>query len=359
MDIIIKNGTIVTACHTYKADIGIEKEKITLIGKNLPSEAKRTIDGKGKYIFPGGIDVHTHFQLPMAGTVSSDDFENGTKAAAMGGVTTIIDFANQEKGKPLLEGVFTRRKEADEKVCIDYSLHLCLLNWEEIAPGDMEKVIDYGIPTFKMFMIYKDRGLMSEDGEFFSALESTVKSGAMITVHAESDSVLNTLIKRYQKEKEKYGVWAHVLSRPNFIEEEAIERVIKWAKVTGGRLYIVHMSTGEGADAVKRARDGGVQVFAETCPQYLLLDDEVFKKENGHYYATCPQIKKKKDCIRLWEGIKRGEVQVIGTDTCTFTTEQKNMWKKDFTKIPYGLPGVETMVPLMYPHRSKRREDNS
>ena len=189
---------------------------------------------------------------------------------------------------------------------------------------------------------------MSDDEALFSALESTCLYGSTISVHAESPVVLEMLVDRYEKEKEKYGAWAHVLSRPNFIEEEAIVRAIKWAEVTGGKLYIVHMSTGEGADAVKAARNRGVKVFAETCPQYLLLDDEVFKRENGHWYATCPQIKKKKDCNRLWEGLVRNEIDVIGTDTCTFTTEQKNAWYGDFTKIPYGLPGVETMVPLIY-----------
>lgn len=348
MDLLIKSGTIVTACDIYKADIGIENEKIALIGKNIPRNNAKVIDAEGKYIFPGGIDVHTHFQLPMAGTVSSDDFENGTKAAAMGGITTVIDFANQEKGKSLIEGIEARRREADGKVAIDYSLHLCLTKWEEINHKDLEKVIDYGIPSFKMFMIYRDRGLMSEDSALFSALEFTVNSGAIISVHAESASVLDKLIENYKKEKDRYGAYGHVLSRPNFIESEAIDRAIKWAEVTGGRLYIVHMSTGEGADAVKKAKDRGVNVFAETCPQYLLLDDEVFKQENGHWYATCPQIKKKKDCERLWQGLKRGEIEVIGTDTCTFTSSQKNLWEGDFTKIPYGLPGVETMVPLMY-----------
>ncbi|MEQ8172895.1 MAG: dihydropyrimidinase [Candidatus Eremiobacterota bacterium] len=348
MDLLIKNGTIVTACDIYRADIAIEGEKIVLIGHNLPEDNVRIIDGEGKYIFPGAIDVHTHFQLPVAGTVSSDDFENGTKAAAAGGVTTVIDFANQEKGKHLIEGVEERRKEAEGRVAIDYSLHLCITDWHKHILKEIKETVDYGIPSFKMFMCYKSRGLMSDDEALFSALESTCLYGSLISVHAESPVVLEMLVDRYEKEKEKYGSYAHVLSRPNFIEEEAIVRAIKWAEVTGGNLYIVHMSTGEGADAVKAARDRGVKVFAETCPQYLLLDDEVFKRENGHWYATCPQVKKKKDRTRLWDGLVRKEIDVIGTDTCTFTTAQKNAWHGDFTKIPYGLPGVETMVPLIY-----------
>jgi dihydropyrimidinase len=182
------------------------------------------------------------------------------------------------------------------------------------------------------------------------ALIETAKYGGMIQVHAESVDILDSLIERHHNEDEmkKHGAWLHVMTRPNITEAEAIQRAITWAEVTGGHLYIVHMSTGEGADLVKKARGKGVNVIAETCPQYLYLNDEVFKGENGHYYATCPQIKKEDDRLRLWKGLVDGSVQVIGTDTCTFNTEQKNMWNGDFTKIPFGMPGTELMLPLLY-----------
>ena len=189
---------------------------------------------------------------------------------------------------------------------------------------------------------------MADDGMLFQALEETAKYGGHIGVHAESAFVLDMLIERYAKEKEKWGAYAHTLSRPCFTEEEAVIRAIKWAEVTGGQLYIVHMSTGESADAVRAAKERGVRVYAETCPQYLLLDDELFKGENGHLYATCPQIKKPHDNERLWKGLQQGDVQVVATDTCTFTKEQKAAWNGDFRKIPFGMPGVETMIPLMY-----------
>ncbi|MHA1637706.1 MAG: dihydropyrimidinase [Candidatus Thorarchaeota archaeon] len=349
LDLLVKNGQIVTAAETYTADIGVKDGKITQIGKDL-EKGKDTVivDAKGKYVFPGGIDVHVHLQLPFSGTISADDFENGTKAAACGGVTTVIDFAIQSKGHTIMEAVEARRVEADPNVCIDYGLHAAITDWNETTQAEIKKVIDYGIPTFKMFMIYRNEGWMADDGMLFQALEETAKHGGHIGVHAESAFVLEMLIDRYAKEKEKWGAYGHTLSRPDFTESEAIVRAIKWAEVTGGQLYIVHMSTGEGADAVRAAKKRGVKIYAETCPQYLLLDDEVFKKENGHLYATCPQVKKPHDNKRLWEGLQNGDVDIIATDTCTFTSEQKAAWNGDFRKIPFGMPGVETMVPVMY-----------
>ncbi len=348
-DIIIKNGTVVTDIDSKKVDIGVKDGKIASLGPRLiESSHTELIDASGMYVFPGGIDVHVHFQLPFSGTVSADDFENGTKAAACGGVTTVLDFAIQQKGKSIMEAVEARRAEADSKVCIDYGLHAAITDWNDRTQSEIREVIDYGIPTFKMFMIYKNEGWMADDGMLFQALEETLKHGGHIGVHAESVDILDMLIERYAKEKERWGAYGHTLSRPCFTEEEAIIRAIKWAEATGGKLYIVHMSTGEGADAVRTGKQRGVNVYAETCPQYLLLDDDVFKGENGHLYATCPQIKKPHDSERLWKGLKEGDVQIIATDTCTFTTEQKAAWNRDFRKIPFGMPGVETMIPLMF-----------
>ncbi|MFX1319990.1 MAG: dihydropyrimidinase [Promethearchaeota archaeon] len=349
MDLVIQNGTIVTTDTTWRADIGITDEQITAIKKKLkPGSETQVVDAKGMYVFPGAIDAHVHFQLPIGGTISADDFENGTKAAAMGGVTTVIDFATQEKGGTIQEAVEARRKEADDKVCIDYGLHAGITDWNDETQSEIQLIIKSGIPSFKMFMIYRERGLMADDGMLFQGLEETKKHGGMISVHAESASILDMLIKRYANEMGRLGAYAHALSRPDFTESEAVQRVIKWAEATGGRLYIVHMSAGESAQYVHDARARGVDVYAETCPQYLLLDDSIFKQKNGHYYATCPQVKKKTDNERLWQGLETGDIQVIATDTCTLNTQQKDTWGGDFRKIPYGLPGVETMLPLMY-----------
>jgi dihydropyrimidinase len=349
MSTIIKGGTLVTESDVCKADLVMDKDKIVAIGRNFrPQPGTIVVDARGKFVMPGGVDAHVHFQLPFCGTVSSDDFVNGTKAAACGGVTTVIDYAIQVKGKAVMEAVRNRRREADGKVCIDYSLHAGVTDWNEKARRDLKTLVEYGIPTVKMFMIYKNEGWMADDYMLYCALEETAKIGAMIELHAESVFVLDGLIARYHKDWKKLGARGHALSRPDFTEEEAVLRAIKWAEVTHGRVYIVHMSAGTSADAVKAGQERGVHVYAETCPQYLLLDDRVFGKKDGHCYATCPQIKKSKDAARLWQAVINGEVSLVATDTCTFTTKQKAMWKGDFTKIPYGMPGVETMAPLMY-----------
>ncbi len=350
MDLKITGGKIVTTEGSYRADIGIEKGRIKAIAQSLPGDAKKTIDAKGMVIFPGAIDVHVHLQLPFCGTVSADDFENGTKAAACGGVTTVIDFAIQKKGKTIREAVDSRMAEADGKVAIDYSLHAVPTDWNDKTKGELKKLAADGFTTFKMFMIYAKEGMISDDDALFDALEETGSFGGMVGVHAESVRVLDLLINRFHnpKDMKKHGAYAHVLSRPNYVEAEAIQRAVTWAEATNGKLYIVHMSTAEGAEIIKKAKARGLNVYAETCPQYLLLDNSVFKKPNGHLYATCPQIKKKVDSDRLWQAIADGDISTIATDTCTFTTKQKAMWQGDFTKIPFGLPGVETLLPLMY-----------
>ncbi len=347
MQLVIKNGTIVTASDVYKADIGIENGKIVSLAEKICLDGVPVVDATNQYILPGMIDAHVHCQLPMAGTVSSDDFVNATKAAACGGVTTILDFSTQMPGKGLMDSILKRKEEAAGKVCIDYSLHAGITDWN-IAQQELDKAFAEGISSFKMFMTYKQRGLMSDDAQIFQALEETKKRGGMITVHAESTPLLDFLVERYHQQKEKYGAYAHVLSRPDLIEVDAIERAIRLAELSAGTLYIVHTSTGRGAMAIKEARFRGVRVYCETCPQYLLLDETVFEKEDGHLYATCPQIKSKKNQQELWHLIETGDIHVIATDHCTFTKSQKDLWKGDFTCIPFGLPGTETLLSTMY-----------
>lgn len=355
MNTIIKNGTIVTAYEKFKADIGIKDGKIASLGMDLTANGStEVIDATDKLIFPGMIDPHVHLQLPFSGTVSADDFETGTRAAAAGGVTTVIDFAIPQKGQMLTDVIKARRAEADGRVYVDYSLHGAITDWNKKTQAELKKIIKSGISSFKMFMIYRNEGWLSTDPMLHDALLETKKYGGMIQVHAESVDILDSFVSKYHNKKDmtKYGAWLHCMTRPNITEFEAIQRAITWAESTGGHLYVVHMSTGAGADLVKDARKRGVNVIAETCPQYLYLNWDVFKEENGHYFATCPQIKSEEDRLRLWEGLVDGSVQTVGTDTCTFTTEQKDMWIKDgvgdFTKIPFGLPGSELMLPLLY-----------
>lgn len=350
MDLKIIGGKIVTARQIYKADIGISRGMISHIQINLDQPAKETIDASGMLIFPGIIDAHVHMSLPAGGTVTNEDFESGTKAAACGGVTTIIDFAAQEKGKTLAEAIRKRRAEADGKVAIDYALHVVPTEWNRLTANEMVRLIGNGFTSFKMYMIYARAGLQSDDAAIFSALEQTARYGGLVTVHAESSNVLDMLVERYHNKTDmkKYGAYCHVLSRPNFIEAEAVSRAVTWAEATGGRLYIVHMSTAEGVEIVRRAKGRGVNVYAETCPHYLLFDDSIYKKPNGHLYATAPQVKKRSDQKALWRALAEGVISAVATDNCTFTRMQKNRWLGDFTKIPCGLPGVETLLPLLY-----------
>ena len=351
-DTVITGGTVVTANGQKRADVAIRGQKIAAVGKGL-ARANRNgatlVDAKGKYVIPGALDVHVHLELPFCGTVSSDDWNTGTRAAARGGVTTVIDFAIPYGNESLEAAYRNWRRKADGKACVDYCFHMAITKWDKHGP-EMEKMVKMGCPTFKEFMIYESEGWQSDDRAIFGALENCKKLGGMLLIHAESSRVLDELIARHHTPKlmKQYGARLHGITRPNYIESEAIQRAVKWAEVTGGRLYIVHMSTAEGADIIREARARGVDVYAETCAQYLVLDDSLFAKRDGHLYACCPQVKKKADQKRLWQGIKRGEVCVVSTDTCTFTRKQKAMWKGDWTRIPMGMPGLETLVPIVY-----------
>lgn len=352
-DKIVKGGTVVTPGGTMQADIGIVGEKIEAIGAHLSAETDgvQEIDASGHYIIPGVLDVHVHLELPFCGTVSSDDYITGTRAAARGGVTTLIDFAIPFDGDSLGDAADNWLKKAEGKSLIDYTFHICITRWDE-HKDQIEGMIERGFSTFKEFMIYESEGWQSDDRAMFGTLEKMKEHDTMLLVHAESARVLDELIARHHTTElmAKYGAILHPMTRPNFIEAEAIQRAIMWSEITGGQLYIVHMSTAEGAALIKAAQMRGVPVLAETCAQYLVLDDSVFDQEDGHLFACCPQVKKQEDSHRLWKGMRSGEVSVVSTDTCTFTREQKAMWEGDFTKIPMGLPGLETLLPIVYTH---------
>ncbi len=351
---IIKNGRVVTPTGIVKADVGIRGEKISSIAENLGRDADEIINASGHYVMPGVLDVHVHLELPFCGTVSSDDYRSGTRAGARGGVTTLIDFAipyRSKNGKyeSLSQAADNWHKKAEGKALIDYTFHMCITNWDT-HKNQIKGMVDRGFSTFKEFMIYESEGWQSDDRALFGTLESMRDLDAMLLVHAESSRVLDELIARYHRPAlmKKYKSQLHAITRPNYIEAEAIQRAVKWCEVTGGSLYIVHMSTGEGTDIIKDAQARNVPVIAETCAQYLVLDDSVFKRKDGHLFACCPQLKKKADIERLWRGLADGEVSVVSTDTCTFTKKQKAMWKGDWTKIPMGMPGLETLLPTVY-----------
>ncbi len=350
-DLVITGATVVGPRGRETADVAVEGETIAAVGTGLAAGAKEVVDAAGKYLIPGGIDVHVHLELPFCGTTSSDDWETGTRAAARGGVTTVIDFAIPYGEESLADAFANWSAKAGPKACVDYAFHMAITNWDRHGP-EMAAMVAKGCPTFKEFMIYASEGWQSDDRAIYNTLERCKDLGAMLLVHAESSRVLDELIARHHTPElmAKHGATLHATTRPDFIEAEAIQRAITWAEVTGGRLYIVHMSTAKGADLVKAARARGVDVYAETCAQYLVLDDSVFAGPDGHLFACCPQVKTKRDQERLWKGLQDGEVCVVSTDTCTFTREQKARWEGDWTKIPMGLPGLETLLPIVYTH---------
>jgi dihydropyrimidinase len=348
---VVQGGRVVTPGGVVDADIGIMGEQIAAIGPNLDSGGADLVDARGHFVIPGVLDVHVHLDLPFCGTVSSDDYRSGTRAGARGGVTTLIDFAIPYDGDSLADAADNWLKRAEGRALIDYTFHICITRYDEHR-HQIAGMVERGFTTFKEFMIYESEGWQSDDRALFGTLEQMREHGAMLLVHAESSRVLDELIARYHTPElmQRYGARLHAMSRPNFIEAEAVQRAVAWSEATGGQLYIVHMSTGQGADIVKAAQARGVPVIAETCVQYLVLDDSVFGREDGHLFACCPQLKRPADSDRLWQGLRDGEVSVISTDTCTFTREQKAMWEGDFTKIPMGMPGLETLLPLTYTH---------
>ncbi|MBN1944343.1 MAG: dihydropyrimidinase [Bradymonadales bacterium] len=350
-DKVIKGGRVVSSTGTTRADVAITQERIAAIGLDL--EGAEVIDATGKLVLPGAIDVHNHFQLPFCGTVSADDFFTGTRAAAMGGVTTICDFAIQSKPNPIMAAVEARRAEADGKVVVDYGLHAGITDWNKDRAAELPALFEAGVTTFKMFMIYRSEGWQSNDGALYSALRETAKLGGHIGVHAENDDLI-TLFQKEAEEQGLTGCYTHALTRPTVTETEAVSRAIQLCEAACGRLYVVHMSTGRSADILKEARARGVDVHAETCPQYLLLDDELFKREDGHHFGTCPPIRKPADQETLWARLADGTLEVLATDTCTFNSQQKAMWQGDYRKIPFGMPGVETMLPLAYSEGVRR-----
>ena len=347
-DLVIKGGTLVTPAGRMRADVAVVGEKIAAIAMDLSGhDAHRVLDAEGCFVLPGAIDVHNHFQLPFCGTVSADDFESGTRSAAMGGVTTALDFAIQGAGQTVMEAVRARQAEADPKVCIDYGLHAGITGWNAERQAEIPEIIAAGLPTFKMFMIYKSQGWQSTDGDLYAALRETARFGGMVGVHAENNDLINLLIEESVARGE-LDCRAHIETRPDYTESEAISRAIQLAEATGGHLYIFHMSTAKATLAVAAARARGVRVHAETGPQYLLLDSELFSRPDGHHFATCPPIRSAGDREGLWNGLAQGAVEVLATDTCTFTSEQKAMWEGDFRKIPFGMPGIETLLPLTH-----------
>ena len=352
MTTLIRNGMLVTAERTFAADVLIAGEKIRDIAAGIPAErADRVIDASNLLVMPGGIDVHTHLDMPFGGTVSADDFETGTRAAAFGGTTTLIDFAIQARGTKMRDALDIWWKKAENRATIDYGLHLIVTDLYEAGLEDMDAMVAEGVASFKLFMAYPGV-LMVDDATIFKALSRTAKNGALICMHAENGGVIDVIVQRALAEGKKAPIY-HAMTRPATAEAEAVHRAIAMAEIAGAPVYIVHLSSEDALNQVREARDRGVPAFAETCPQYLLLSVEELARPDfeGAKYVFTPPLREKHHLPKLWDGLKHDHLQVVSTDHCPFCfADQKTLGRDDFTKIPNGGPGVENRLQLIYHH---------
>lgn len=349
MSLLIKNGRIVTAVDDYHADVYVEDETVTWIGKDLPVEADEVIDATGKLVIPGGIDPHTHFELPMGDTFSADDFESGPRAAAHGGTTCFIDFVTQDRGRSTFEALDTWFAKAEGKPCIDYGFHMIVTDMAEERLGELTRLGEQGITSYKLFMAYPDR-LFVDDGTLYRAFRQAGEDGNVICMHAENGIVIDEIVKAAVRDGKKAPKY-HALTRPTRMEAEAVHRSIAIAEVAEVPMYIVHLSSADALEEVTRARARGIHAYAEACPQYLFLDHSYYELPDfeGAKYVMTPVLRDKCNQPELWRGLQFNDMQTVGTDHCPFAFDgQKTLGKDDFTKIPNGGPGVENRMALMY-----------
>lgn len=352
MGIVLKGGKIVTAVDAYFSDIRIEDEKIVSIGSNLERPSDEIISVEGCYILPGGIDTHTHFDLEVAGTVTADNFESGTKAAIVGGTTTILDFATQNKGETLKEALNNWRKKSEGKCYCDYGFHMAISDWNENISNEMEDMVNEGVTSFKLYMAYKST-MQVDDGVILKALRRSKEIGGLIGFHCENGDIIDVLVSE-AIEKGNTSCAYHPLTRPVEVEKEAITRLLQLAEIADSPVNIVHLSSKEGLSSVLDAKKTGVKVYTETCPQYLLLDDSRYEQKESNSFEAAkfvmsPPLRKSYDQEALWKALASGEINTIATDHCSFNFKgQKEMGINDFSKIPNGAPGVEHRIALMY-----------
>ena len=349
MRTLIKGGTIVTAVDRYVGDVLVEEEKISLIGRSIDVPADKVIDAAGKYVLPGGVDVHTHLDMPFGGTTSADDFHSGTVAAAFGGTTSIVDFAIQYKGQTLHHAWETWMKKAEGKAVIDYGFHMIMTDLNDHVEAEMDALVKQGVTSFKLFMAY--RGVfMLDDASIFKALLRSGQNGATICMHAENGDVIDVLVQRALAAGHTAPKY-HALTRPPRAEAEATHRAIALAEMADVPIYIVHLSAAEALDMVTEARDRGLPAYAETCPQYLFLSFDNYEEPDfgGAKYVMSPPLRDRAKQDQLWRGLAFNDLQCVSTDHCPFCMkEQKELGRHDFSKIPNGAPGIETRMSLVY-----------
>lgn len=356
MDLVIKNGTVVTSENTSIADIYVKDGKIAAILDKDQSfdfaeknPVSKVIDASGKLVMPGGVDVHTHLDMPFMGTSSVDDFESGTISAIYGGVTSIIDYAIPEKNQSLIECLNIWHKKAKAKAYVDYGFHMSVVPPVEKVLDELKELVDSGITSIKCFFAYKN-ALMINDESFIQLLKKAKESGILVCVHAEDGEVIDLLTKKFIAEN-KTEPHYHALSRPAEFEEKSVEKILNFAESEDASIYFVHISTKSAIEKINKSKMRGVKVLIETCPQYLLLTDELYLKPNfeGAKYVMSPPLRSKKHLYGLVSALKQGQIDVIATDHCSFNFGvEKQLGKDCFAKIPNGIPGLETRMPLIF-----------
>ena len=348
MSTLIKNGRIITATDDYVADIFIEGETISAIGKNLNVIANKVIDAAGLLVMPGGIDPHVHLAMPFMGTFSSDDYETGTRAALYGGTTTIIDFVLQTQGKSLQHALDDWNSRAKGTAVGDYSFHIAVTDFNENTKKEIKHFIEEeGITSFKTFMAYKG-ALMIDDRQMVGLMQEVKKQGGLVTVHATNGDMIDFLVAKHKAEGKTAPLY-HYLSQPEVTEAEASSRFADMIHYTGCPGYIVHMTCEGALNAVRNATRRNQHLFVETCIQYLVLDASLYENDfEGAKWVMSPPLREKKDQTTLWAGINQGLVNVVATDHCPFMWEQKLMGKNDFSKIPNGHPAIENRMELLF-----------
>ncbi len=347
--LLVANGTVVTASGTSRADVLIDGERIAAVGEVPRSAAARVIDATGRLVLPGGIDVHTHLDLPFSDITSADDFQSGSIAAACGGTTCIIDYATQARGASLHQALDEWMRRADGKAVIDYGFHMTIVDLTDPVEREMDDLVAEGVTSFKVFMAYRGR-MMLDDGSIFRVLRRTAGNGGLVCLHAENGDVIEVLVRdalRKGHVEPRY----HALTRPAALEGEATSRGCRLAAFAGAPIYIVHVTAGEAVDAIARARLAGQPVYGETCPQYLCLTDQAYNEPGfgGAKYVMSPPLRSQAAQDRLWMGLSSGEIQTVATDHCPFNLHgEKERGLNDFSKIPNGAPGIETRMSLIY-----------
>ena len=344
MRILIKNAFLVFENRVEQGDLLIDERKITQVGGTIDAAADIFIDGSGCYVFPGFIDTHTHFDLEVGSTVTADDFVTGTKAAVVGGTTTVLDFATQERGMTLMEAFRKWENKAKGSSC-NYGFHMAVSEWNEARIAEIPLMIENGVTSFKMYMVYDNMRL--SDGVIYEAIKHLAKEDCIIGIHCENDDIIKARVKEL-KAAGKIASRYHAVSRPNVVEADGIGRLMDAAYLAGGPAWVVHLSTKEGLAIARRARERGQEVYLESCPQYLVLEEKMYDEPDGAKYVMSPPLRSKEDQEALVQAMGSGEIDWIGTDHCSFTMAQKAAGKEDFSKTPNGGAGVQNRAEIVY-----------